>query len=117
MEGVYTVFLRLEESKSIEIGALGEIKFLPGVYVYVGSGRTNLEKRVRRHFGEVENRHWHIDYFSAEAEAIDSFLLPEESRYECELADILSETGDAVQEFGSSDCDCSSHLFRFPLDF
>lgn len=112
MKGVYLAFFRLEEDRRIKIGAVGEMEFEAGLYAYVGSAMNSAEKRIGRHFSEVENTHWHIDYFSAVAEPADYLIVPEESRFECVLADAVSEIGAAVDGFGSSDCRCSSHLFR-----
>jgi Uri superfamily endonuclease len=112
MEGVYLVFFSVEESKTIEIGALGEIKFDPGVYVYTGSGRNSVEKRIERHFSSDVNSFWHIDYFSAQSKPIDYFILPDESNYECFMAEKLNKWAEPVEDFGSSDCDCKAHLFR-----
>ncbi len=112
MKGVYCIFLRLEESADLEIGALGELNFAPGVYVYVGSAMNSVEKRLERHFSRPDNQYWHIDYFSDKAEPFDYFILPESSEYECQLADIFSVVGEPVPGFGCSDCSCESHLFK-----
>lgn len=117
MKGVYLVFFRLNKKRDIDIGALGAITFPSDLYVYTGSAQRSAEKRIERHFSEPENLHWHIDYFSEEAEAVDYFFLPEDSSYECLMASILEDIGEPVKNFGSSDCDCNSHLFRLPLDF
>lgn len=114
MKAVYAVFLELEEDKTIEIGALGPIEFEKGLYVYIGSAMNSAEKRVQRHFSEVENLHWHIDYFSAETDPMDYFLLPESSEFECFLANTVSEIGVPVENFGASDCGCNTHLYRIP---
>lgn len=112
MKGVYLLFLKLGEQKNIEIGALGEISFEPGIYVYVGSAMNSLEKRLERHFSEVENLHWHIDYLTEEAETFDYFILPETSEYEQWLAEKISEIHEPVLDFGSSDSPKESHLFK-----
>lgn len=112
VKAVYAAFFQIQEKKSIEVGALGEIDFSPGIYVYLGSAMTNVEKRLERHFRETENKHWHVDYFSEEAEPLDYFILPEESEFECVLSEIAAEFGDPVENFGSSDCNCGSHLYR-----
>lgn len=112
MKAVYAAFFRLEDTELIEVGALGEIEFEGGIYVYVGSAMTNVEKRLKRHFGSTENKHWHIDYFSEKAEPLDHFILPEDSSYECFLSETASEIGEPVKNFGSSDCNCESHLYR-----
>lgn len=117
MKGVYLAFFRLRESETIEIGALGEIEFEPGMYIYAGSAQNSVESRLERHFSSPENSFWHIDYFSEEAEAVDYFVLPEGPEYECVMASVLAEVGEPVQDFGCSDCDCDSHLFRIPSGF
>ncbi|MFB6207802.1 MAG: DUF123 domain-containing protein [Candidatus Nanohaloarchaea archaeon] len=117
MKAVYAVFLRLDREKQIEIGALGPKKFSPGVYVYIGSAMNSVEKRLERHYAPTENKHWHIDYLSEEADVFDHFILPENSEYECVLAELFSSFTESVPGFGSSDCSCESHLFRAPKNF
>jgi len=112
MDAVYAVFFRLKEGKVVEVGALGEIMFESGIYVYVGSGGSNVFKRVERHFSQDKNCFWHVDYFSVEAEPLDYFILPESSSFECVLAGIAGAMGEPVEGFGSSDCGCGSHFFR-----
>lgn len=114
MKAVYLLFLEVKEQKNIEIGALGQIEFEPGTYVYVGSARNSVEKRLERHFSEVENLHWHIDYLTAEIKPFDYFILPESSEYEEWLAGKLAIYYEPVLDFGSSDSSQSSHLFRIP---
>ena len=111
------MFFRLEQEKSIEIGALGEKVFRPGIYAYVGSAMTSLESRVWRHMsGEKENLHWHIDYFSVEAEPLGFAAFATDSNWECRLSESLSEKSQSIRDFGASDCNCSSHLYRLPPD-
>ena len=117
MKAVYLLFLSLEKSKTIEIGALGEIKFEPGIYVYVGSAMNSVGKRLERHFSSDKKVHWHIDYFTQEAETFDYFILPETSEYEEWLAGQLEDICEPIPGFGSSDSSQGSHLFRIPEDF
>ncbi|WEL19986.1 GIY-YIG nuclease family protein [Candidatus Nanohalococcus occultus] len=112
MKAVYAAFFRLEKSREIEVGALGKIQFPEGIYVYVGSAMNSVEKRLERHFSRTENKHWHIDYFSAVAQPIDYFILPENSSYECVLSETANAIGEPVDSFGSSDCECKTHLYR-----
>lgn len=112
MEGVYGAIFRLEETRTVEVGALGKIDFQPGMYVYVGSAMNGVESRLERHFSPVENLHWHIDYFSAEAEAVEFLVVPDGPEAECMVAEAASRVGEPVEGFGCSDCGCSSHLFR-----
>lgn len=112
MKGVYAAFFQLKNLELVDVGALGEIEFSSGLYVYVGSAMNNVEKRINRHFSETRKKHWHIDYFSARAQPFDSLVFDEDSSYECVLADIFSCYGEPVDGFGCSDCDCNAHLFR-----
>lgn len=114
MKGVYAVFLLLEDSMSIEIGAKGEIKFESGVYVYIGSAINGVENRLKRHYSSKKNNHWHIDYFTEKASPFYWLALPLPSRYECILAQACSDEGVEIEGFGASDCGCSAHLFRLP---
>lgn len=112
VKGVYLVFLEITENTEIEVGALGEIEFEKGTYVYVGSAMNSVEKRLERHFSDVDNLHWHIDYVTAEAKPFDYFILPESSDYEQWLAENLQKYCRPVPEFGSSDSTKNSHFFR-----
>lgn len=117
MKAVYLLFLNVKERKNIEIGALGQIEFEPGTYVYVGSAMNSVEKRLERHFSYADNLYWHIDYLTAETNPFDYFILPENSEYEEWLAEKLQKYCEPIQSFGSSDSSQGSHLFRIPEDF
>ncbi len=70
-----------------------------------------LKPRLRRHLGDHKRLHWHIDYLLQKA-SIDSILLCEtDDRAECAIARALSHQFDSIPGFGSSDCQCRSHLF------
>lgn len=112
VKGVYLLFLKVGQPRTIDIGALGPIQFEPGTYVYVGSARNSVENRLGRHFSDVENLHWHIDYLTAEVKPFDYFILPEGPEYEEWLAEKISKYCEPVQGFGSSDSSQPSHLFR-----
>jgi Uri superfamily endonuclease len=115
VKGVYATVFKLREPKSIEIGALGELRFETGKYVYVGSAMNNVEKRIERHFSTDKKKHWHIDYFSVEAERAGYMIYSRDSEFECVLAGMMAEIGEPVDGFGSSDCSCNSHLFRLEV--
>jgi Uri superfamily endonuclease len=101
-----------------KIGALGEILFNPGKYVYVGSALNNLELRIKRHIrtnkGEQNVIHWHIDYLLKENDVkiIKFHYLNNGKRMECKIAEKISIYGQKISSFGSSDCKCKSHLFK-----
>ena len=106
------------QDQRIQIGALGEIMFKNGQYVYVGSALNSLVPRLERHLrmshGEHHVYHWHIDYLlreeSVEIDAI--YTIKTDKHLECMIADKVSEHGEAVPGFGCSDCKCSSHLYH-----
>jgi len=111
MKGVYAVFFEIEE-KTVEIGALGEIEFDAGTYVYIGSAMNGVQKRLGRHYSKEKKKHWHIDYFSLEASPIYSIVFALSSEFECVLARTVGEENKSVKDFGASDCGCESHLYR-----
>ncbi|MFB6145765.1 MAG: DUF123 domain-containing protein [Candidatus Nanohaloarchaea archaeon] len=117
MKGVYLLFLQLEDDTEVGVGALGELELPAGTYIYVGSAMNGVEKRLERHYGSDKKLHWHIDYLTEKAEVFDHFILPDNSEYECIMSQILSRFSEPVECFGSSDCDCSSHLYRMPEGF
>lgn len=116
--GAYCLCIRVEKDLVLDIGALGQLTFPQGTYVYVGSAMNGLEARLRRHLntsrGSYRTIHWHIDYLlKAEEVSIDSIYVRESDvKIECATADVVSERGVPVKGFGCSDCRCSSHLFR-----
>jgi len=64
-----------------------------------------------------KRRHWHIDALSSVANRKRAFPLRTELDLECALAGDIARLADApVPRFGSSDCSCASHLFRFASD-
>ena len=52
----------------IRVGSLGVIEFKKGYYIYVGSGQTNLEKRIQRHKKKIKKVKWHIDYLTTNSD-------------------------------------------------
>jgi len=111
MKGIYFLILKLAEPTNKEVGALGDIKFQDGRYIYVGSAQNGLEERISRHLRSEKSKHWHIDYLleSAEIEEVLAFEMGREK--ECESARFLGDIFDKVENFGCTDCDCDSHLF------
>jgi sugar fermentation stimulation protein A len=114
--GSYLIMLRLPQTRTIETGALGALRYAEGWYVYAGSARKNLSHRIKRHLRRVrKKRHWHIDYLSPFAEQIDAYPIYSYRSLECHLAGALKNLGGrGIPRFGSSDCRCESHLFYFP---
>jgi Uri superfamily endonuclease len=112
--GTYILRCELSSSGEIDIGRLGQRRFEPGIYAYVGSafGPGGLDARLGRYARGPRNRHWHIDYLLEHAEMWGALASTDPTRLECAWADWLSRRLPvAVRGFGSSDCRCRSHLF------
>ncbi len=111
MRGIYFLLLRLKEPVIKKVGALGEIEFEDGRYIYVGSAQNSLEGRISRHLRSKKNKHWHIDYLLEDAEIEEVLAFEMESKMECVSADFMEREFNKIDDFGCSDCDCDSHLF------
>ncbi|HUS79277.1 MAG TPA: GIY-YIG nuclease family protein [Patescibacteria group bacterium] len=117
-KGVYCLCIKVQREMEVGVGALGNIRFTPGHYIYVGSALNGIRSRIERHLRmskRVYNAiHWHIDYLLKEegvSVASVYFMLTDE-RMECSLAEEVSGMGEPVKGFGCSDCGCVSHLFN-----
>ena len=104
----------------VRIGALGELFFQSGYYVYTGSalGPGGIPARVGRHIRTAvtpgSKIHWHIDYLLRDPSfrLVAAYCAETEERMECNVAGAVG--GEGMVKFGCSDCSCSSHLFFFP---
>ncbi|MCE1157102.1 MAG: DNA/RNA nuclease SfsA [Spirochaetia bacterium] len=116
--GSYMMLLHLAHQVEIAVGGLGRLKFEPGWYIYCGSAKKGLAKRVARHRRKIGKAlHWHIDYLVPHALSIKEIPIYSYRNLECDLAAALgSMGGKAIPRFGSTDCGCESHLFRFDTD-
>jgi Uri superfamily endonuclease len=114
LKGVYVLIIQVDKDADVNVGALGKLMFEKGLYAYVGSAQTNLEKRIRRHFRKDKRKFWHVDYLldNAAAKIATVFFKNADKSEECETAKIINERGRAISGFGCSDCNCNSHLFR-----
>jgi len=114
MRGTYVLLIEVEKEKSIQVGKLGKFTFCKGFYVYVGSAKNNLDKRVERHIGRGKKLFWHIDYLLSTPEVKVREVWVKEGEWECHLARRMARSRIfqvPVREFGSSDCTCKAHLF------
>lgn len=109
--GVYQIAFRLKRSIRRRVGALGMLEFAGGLWVYTGSARRALRKRVARHMSRRKTRRWHIDYLLGPGEVVAARAFGLGEVGECaahgELAGLFEE---GPRGFGSSDCSCRSHL-------
>ncbi|MFW6039383.1 MAG: GIY-YIG nuclease family protein [bacterium] len=114
--GIYVAVYDLAEATQLVIGALGAIELAAGRYLYVGSAQRHLLSRLRRHARREKSRRWHMDYLAAHGVMRGAWVLPGAPKHrECEVAATLSTSYvRPVSGFGSSDCQCESHLFWMP---
>ena len=106
----YQLHIRVKKSIEIQIGKLGRFQFPAGTYVYTGSAKRNLEKRIERHLQAEKKLRWHIDFLLAhpnvEVTRVERF-----GAAECVVNQATSGTI-LIPKFGASDCrnGCGSHL-------
>jgi len=111
-QGAYLLLLHLTEDTTVTIGSLGPVFFPRGYYVYAGSARKNLAKRLERHGRKRKNLFWHIDYLREAAAGCQALPIRTADDLEHELARRLASLADwSIPRFGSSDCRCPTHLF------
>ena len=108
----YVLFIELEKNKRIKVGSLGDVTFKKGYYFYIGSARKWADRRIRRHLSKNKCRFWHIDYLLLSNNVrIKGIWLSNKNR-ECKTAGYLNKKVNSfIEGFGSSDCNCQSHLF------
>ena len=121
-KGIYVLLILNTKENTIRIGSLGDITFESSSYhIYVGSaqGPGGLRTRLQRHFRKDKKIHWHIDYFlMSDSSSITGVgVLETEEKIECEMAQRIQVSYGIdelipVENFGSSDCKCKSHLFK-----
>lgn len=114
-KGIYCLIFKTQ-GLTVNIGALGNLTFQAGWYIYVGSalGSGGLQ-RLERHISLAQKRDkkpkWHIDYLliNPDFSLLYAIFVITQEQFECRLARLLNNSG--VPGFGCSDCSCSSHLF------
>jgi sugar fermentation stimulation protein A len=110
--GSYLIVLRLPRRRTLSVGSLGNVTFRAGYYIYVGSARKDLARRIQRHHRLRKNLFWHIDYLRSAAEWVGALPIRTADDIECALAGAMEKTAQwSVPNFGATDCSCSSHLF------
>jgi Uri superfamily endonuclease len=114
MNGIYVLEISVSRNISLKVGKLGSVNFDKGLYAYVGSAQNNVEKRVKRHLSEQKKTFWHIDYLLANkyVNITGVFFKTAEKSEECGFAAELAKSSLPVTGFGSSDCECASHLYK-----
>ncbi len=114
--GIYNLIIKLSKSREIKVGRLGTFIFPRGFYIYTGSAQNGLEKRINRHLSSSKKFHWHIDYLLSYAKIIKVIRHVGDKKVECKLNRMIGRSDSAnliVKKFGSSDCNCETHLYYF----
>jgi len=114
MKGAYCLLIDVKKDIKLKIGKLGRLNFKKGNYVYVGSALNNLDKRIERHLRNEKKKFWHIDYLllNKNSKIKEIFYKKNNKKKECEIARKILRFGIPIKKFGSSDCNCESHLFK-----
>ena len=114
--GLYQLVIRLRQERDIRVGRLGRFRFPAGFYVYTGSAKRGLEARIARHLRARKKMRWHIDYLLRYGRILEVKRYATSDESECQLSQrVESVEGSRMVAagFGSSDCECSTHLFYF----
>ena len=116
--GTYILWLKSESHHSISVGRWGELTIQPGFYGYVGSafGPGGVRARVSRHCRAEKRQHWHIDYLRPYTTPTTIWYSHTPERLEHIWANGLLQMAETIpiKGFGSSDCQCESHLCFMP---
>ena len=106
----YQLFINVTKEINLQVGKLGKFIFPVGSYVYTGSAKKNIDKRIERHLSKKKNLYWHIDYLLND-DAVQIIDTKKSKMTECVLNKKTKGTI-IVDSFGSSDCNlsCRSHL-------
>jgi len=123
-QGAYVLYLDVKQPLTLCVGSLKSI-FLPmGRYAYIGSARSGIAGRIRRHKRLAEKktgkRHWHIDYLLVHPQIQLVGETAVVGGSECDISlQIASRKGvtTPVPKFGSTDCrhKCIAHLYRLGI--
>lgn len=114
-KGTYALILECHQEKAIRIGKRGELTLKPGFYVYLGSafGSGGLTSRLKHHKGISQKPHWHIDYLRKHCKLVAIWFTCDTTKREHDWAQLFMNTAGTsipLTGFGSSDCQCKSHL-------
>ncbi len=113
--GAYMLLLRAEEAERVTIGE-GSLELEEGYYIYVGSARRGLAKRLLRHMRRTKRAFRHIDYIRAVTRPVRTIPIRTTATIECELSERLQTLFSPLHGIGSSDCRCPAHLFYTPTN-
>ncbi|MCS7233550.1 MAG: DNA/RNA nuclease SfsA [Synergistetes bacterium] len=119
-KGVYLILMFNEKDKQISFsrGLREKSALFPrGFYIYTGSALKGLSSRIKRHIKKEGKNFWHIDYIKRHMKTLKAITIKSPNKIECEIANELMTIADSyILNFGSSDCNCKSHLLYFQKD-
>jgi len=117
LPGTYALLLRSRRTARVPVGALGEVRIEPGLYLGSALGPGGLRARLARHAALDKPQRWHVDHLRPFVTLAGAWFSTSRARLEHEWAErmpLLPAAGIAAPRFGASDCRCASHLIRFP---
>lgn len=106
----YQLIIHVAQDIIVNVGKLGPCNFRSGFYIYTGSAKKGLQRRLERHLSVEKKLHWHIDYILAHPH---SQIVETRLSLNKECAGNQSTPGEIIiKGLGSSDCRarCGSHL-------
>ena len=112
----YLLIVKVTRNARISVGRLEDTEFKRGLYLYIGSAKRGLDKRIARHLTKQKKLHWHIDYILSSEQISVLEVWTKEANEECAIAHMVSnihETEIVRKGIGSSDCKCFTHFCFF----
>jgi Uri superfamily endonuclease len=116
--GTYVLLLQCRSGGAVAVGGLGRLRLRRGHYLYVGSafGPGGLAARLRHHTHVTDRPHWHVDYLRARCVLTSVWFSASPRRLEHTWARTIGRLPGVEAPFpgfGTSDCECPTHLFWF----
>ena len=116
----YILLFHINNSHYLEIGKLGWHYFHSGYYIYIGSAKKFIKRRLTRHLSRQKNQFWHIDYLLSNPVSSEIInIWTSHFACECTISQELYQNKICTlvkKGFGSSDCHCIAHFFRINKD-
>lgn len=115
----YILLIYVNNLERLMIGKLGWVNFARGYYIYIGSAKKSIQKRLLRHLKGQKNKFWHIDYLLSSIPSIKiANIWINREPCECSISQEIFQHGVGMvikKGFGSSDCRCPAHLFKIDI--